>query len=77
MVLGLVLGVLLAAIVGLITYRAGQRQGQVQADVARRGLDETKTALARANADFEARQEELRKAVDEALRPEAGESAAS
>ena len=65
MVPTLISAILLSAIVGFITYHVARRQAQLQADVLNGELVETRLALSNAKTDFEARQEELRKSIDE------------
>src|SRR5256885_13105793 len=66
MVLNLIIATLFAAIVGLVTYLLTRRQDRQRADAAGRELGEAKTALSIAKADFDGRQEELRKSINEA-----------
>jgi DNA recombination protein RmuC len=66
MALNLIIATLLAAIVGLVTYLLTRRQDRQRADAERRELAEAKTALSMAKADFDARQQELRKSIIEA-----------
>src|SRR6266851_4972633 len=66
MALNLIIATLLAATVGLVTYLLTRRQDRLRADAAGRELAEAKTALSMAKADFDARQEELRKSINEA-----------
>jgi DNA recombination protein RmuC len=58
--------VVLAATVGLITYQLTGRRARVQMDAASRELAEAKTELLTVKVDFDARQGELRKSIDEA-----------
>jgi DNA recombination protein RmuC len=57
---------LFAATVGLITYLSTRRRAQLRADAVSCRLAEAETALSTARTDFEARQQELRKFIDEA-----------
>ena len=56
----------IAFIAGLVTYLLMHRRGRAVAEVAARTLTEANSALAIAAADFDARQEELRKQISEA-----------
>src|ERR1035438_3506444 len=58
--------VILAATAGLITYRLTRRRARLQIDSAGRELAEAKTALLTIKVDFDARQGELRKSIEEA-----------
>lgn len=66
----LVLAVLFAATVGLSTYLLTRRQARSQTEAVGRELTDAKTALSAARADFEARQEGLRRSIDEARQRE-------
>jgi len=66
MVLSLMFTMLFAATVGLITYLSTRRRAQLRADAVSCRLAEAETALSTARTDFEARQQELRKFIDEA-----------
>jgi DNA recombination protein RmuC len=66
MVLNLIIATLFAATVGLVTYLLTRRQDRQRAEAAGRELAEAKTALSMAKADFDGRQEELRKSINEA-----------
>lgn len=66
MALNLTLAALLAATVGLVTYLLTRRQARLRVDTVGRELAEAKAALSIAKADFNARQEELRKSINEA-----------
>ena len=58
--------VVLAATVGLITYQLTRRRARLKMDAAGRELAEAKTALLTVKVDFDARQGELRKSIEEA-----------
>ena len=66
MALNLIIATLLAATTGLVTYLLTRRKDRLRADAVGRELAEAKTALSMAKADFDARQEELRKSINEA-----------
>jgi DNA anti-recombination protein RmuC len=66
MILNLIIVLLAAATVGLITYLLTRRQAHLRADALCLELAEAKTACSMAQADFDARQEELRKTINEA-----------
>lgn len=66
MTVNLIIAILLAAIIGLVTYLLTRRQDRLRADAVGHELVEAKTALSMAKADFDARQEELRKSINEA-----------
>ena len=66
MALNLIIAILFAATVGVVTYLLTRRQDRLGADAATRELAEAKTALSMAKADFDGRQEELRKSINEA-----------
>src|SRR5271168_1625503 len=66
MVLNLIFATLFAATVGLVTYLLTRRQDRQRADASGRELAEAKTALSMAKADFDGRQQELRKFINEA-----------
>jgi DNA recombination protein RmuC len=62
--------VLLATAVGLITYVLTRRRAHLRADRLCHELSEAKTAYSMTKADFDARQEELRKSINEARKRE-------
>jgi DNA recombination protein RmuC len=66
MALNFMIAALLAATVGLVTYLVTRRHDRLRVDAAGRELAEAKTALSMAKADFDARQEELRRFIFEA-----------
>jgi DNA recombination protein RmuC len=66
MALNLIIAMMLAVSVGLITYLLTRRQAHLRADTLTRELTEAKTASLMVKADFDARQEELRKSINEA-----------
>jgi len=66
MTVDLIVLVLVAALVGLITFLLTHRKGRIETSAVIRELAEAKAALAMATADYEARQGELRKQIDEA-----------
>src|SRR5271154_3487326 len=66
MALDLFIATLLAAIVGLVTYLVTRRQAHLRADILARELSEAKTSFSMAKADFDARQEGLKKSITEA-----------
>jgi DNA recombination protein RmuC len=70
MALAGILTILVATTVALITYQLTRRQAQLQAVTLNRELADARTELSTARADFDARQEELRRAIDEARQRE-------
>jgi chromosome segregation ATPase len=66
MALNLIIAALLATAVALVTCFLMRRQAHAREDAAGRELADAKTALSIAKADFEARQEGLRKSINEA-----------
>jgi DNA recombination protein RmuC len=58
--------VILVATVGLITYQLTGRRARLKMDAAGRELAEAKTTLLTVRVDFDARQGELRKSIEEA-----------
>ncbi len=70
MAFALVGAILVATAVGLITYQLATRQATLKTDSVKQQLSGAITALSTAKADFEARQEELRRSIEEARRRE-------
>jgi len=62
----LISAIVLTAIVGFIIYHLTRKQAQLQTDALNREVAETQLALSTSKADFAARQEEMRKSIDEA-----------
>lgn len=64
--LNFIISILIAAMVGLITYVVVRRQARCDTDALTVALSEAKAAHGSLKADFEARQEELRRSINEA-----------
>ena len=58
--------VLLACVVGLVTFFLTRNGAADEIEAVRDELSATQLALSNANSDFEARQQELRKSIEEA-----------
>ena len=60
------IAVLLAAVVGFISYYVARKQASSELDAVKGELSKTQLLLSNTNSDFEARQQELRKSIEEA-----------
>ena len=60
------IAVLLAAVVGFSSYYVARKQASSELDAVKGELSKTQLLLSSANSDFEARQQELRKSIEEA-----------
>ena len=66
MALNAIFTIALTAAAALIAYLLTQRHAHLATEAVKRGLADAETALSAAKADFEARQEELRRSIDDA-----------